>query len=234
MNNSIKTNRYNTTRQTGLSMVEVLVSLIILMVGLLGLAGLIVQSQRSNMESYQRVQALILLQDIAGRINANRSAASCYRFTTNSTTGAPYLGNSSTSSTIPTAANCSTTIQANYPLATNPLVTVAAANAQAATAVADMSAWDNLLKGTAETAATGNAGAMVGARGCVSYGAGTELTNPSSGATIAGTGIYTVAVAWQGMGSTFANTTTMCGKDQYGDETLRRVVTLTFRIASLT
>lgn len=213
-------------------MIEVLVSLIILMVGLLGLAGLMVQSQRSEMESYQRVQALILLQDIAGRINANRTAASCYRFTTNTTTGAPYLGNGSTSSSIPTAATCSTAIQTSYPLATNTLVTVAAANAQAARAVADMTAWDNLLKGTAETAGAANAGAMVGARGCVSYGA--ELTDPASGAAIAGTGIYTVAVAWQGMGNTFANTTTMCAQGQYGDEARRRVVILTFRIASLT
>lgn len=214
-------------------MVEVLVSLIILMVGLLGLAGLMVQSQRSEMESYQRVQALIVLQDIAGRINANRSAATCYKFTT-ATTGAPYLGTGSTSATIPTVASCSTAIQASYPLATNPLLTSTAATAQATRAVADMTAWDTLLNGNAELAGTASAGAMVGARGCVSYGAGTELTDPTTGAAIAGTGIYTVAVAWQGMGRTFANTTTLCAQGQYVDETRRRVVTLTFRMASLT
>ena len=61
-----------------MSMIEVLVTLVILLVGLLGLAGLQLQAQRSEMESYQRVQALVLLQDMAGRINANRLNAASY------------------------------------------------------------------------------------------------------------------------------------------------------------
>ena len=65
-------------KQSGLGMVEVLVTLVILMVGLLGLAGLQMQGLRSEMESYQRVQALILLQDMVGRINANRANAASY------------------------------------------------------------------------------------------------------------------------------------------------------------
>ena len=68
----------NPDKQFGLSMIEVLVTLVILMVGLLGLAGLQMQGLRSEMESYQRVQALILLQDMAGRINANRVNAATY------------------------------------------------------------------------------------------------------------------------------------------------------------
>ncbi len=68
----------NPDKQLGLSMIEVLVTLVILMVGLLGLAGLQMQGLRSEMESYQRVQALILLQDMAGRINANRVNAATY------------------------------------------------------------------------------------------------------------------------------------------------------------
>lgn len=65
-------------KHSGASMIEVLVTLVILLVGLLGLAGLMVEAQRSEMESYQRVQALVLLQDMAGRINANRSNAASY------------------------------------------------------------------------------------------------------------------------------------------------------------
>lgn len=64
--------------QSGLSMIEVLVTIVILMVGLLGLAGLMTQGMRSEMESYQRVQALILLQDMMGRINTNRVNAASY------------------------------------------------------------------------------------------------------------------------------------------------------------
>lgn len=67
--NSLRT--INSLRQSGFSMIEILVTLVILLVGLLGLAGLQMQAQRAEMESYQRVQALVLLQDITERINAN-------------------------------------------------------------------------------------------------------------------------------------------------------------------
>jgi len=66
------------SKQSGAGMIEVLVTLVILLVGLLGLAGLQMQAQRSEMESYQRVQALVLLQDMVGRINANRLNAASY------------------------------------------------------------------------------------------------------------------------------------------------------------
>ncbi|MDP2155736.1 MAG: type IV pilus modification protein PilV, partial [Sulfuricella sp.] len=59
-------------RERGFGMIEVLVSLFILLTGLLGLAGLLARSQQAEMESYQRAQALVLLQDMVARINANR------------------------------------------------------------------------------------------------------------------------------------------------------------------
>lgn len=65
-------------RQRGTSMVEVLVTLIILAVGLLGLAGLQSRLQASEMDAYQRAQALILLQDMASRLTANRANAEDY------------------------------------------------------------------------------------------------------------------------------------------------------------
>lgn len=65
-------------RQTGFGMLEVLISIVILLVGVLGLAGLISRSQQAEMESYQRVQAIILLDDMVARINANRKNAASY------------------------------------------------------------------------------------------------------------------------------------------------------------
>ena len=65
----------------GFGMVEVLVTMFILLTGLLGLVKLMAHGQRSEMESYQRGQALVLLQDMVGRINANRTAAGCYAIT---------------------------------------------------------------------------------------------------------------------------------------------------------
>ena len=65
-------------RQSGFLLMEVLITMVILLIGLLGLAGLQARAQQSENESYQRVQALILLRDIADRINANRAQAANY------------------------------------------------------------------------------------------------------------------------------------------------------------
>ena len=64
--------------QRGTSLLEVLVTIVILAIGLLGLAGLQARLQASEMEAYQRAQALILLDDMASRIATNRSNAKDY------------------------------------------------------------------------------------------------------------------------------------------------------------
>lgn len=66
------------TRQQGVLLIEILVTMIIVVLGLLGLAGLQVQMQKNEMESYQRSQALLLLSDMANRIATNRNAAASY------------------------------------------------------------------------------------------------------------------------------------------------------------
>ena len=65
-------------RQSGFSLIEVLVTIVILLIGLLGLAGLQNRAFTAQLESYQRSQALILLKDMAGRIEANRKNAASY------------------------------------------------------------------------------------------------------------------------------------------------------------
>ena len=64
--------------QRGVTMIEVLVTLVIIAFGLLGMAGLQVRLQMSEMESYQRSQALMLLNDMANRITTNRNSAASY------------------------------------------------------------------------------------------------------------------------------------------------------------
>lgn len=61
--------------QSGFTLIEVLVTLLILAVGLLGLAGLQTRMLSSEMEAYQRSHALVLVQDMVNRINANRAEA---------------------------------------------------------------------------------------------------------------------------------------------------------------
>ena len=52
--------------------------MVIIAFGLLGMAGLQMRMQTSEMESYQRSQALLLLNDMANRIAANRNNAASY------------------------------------------------------------------------------------------------------------------------------------------------------------
>jgi type IV pilus assembly protein PilV len=68
----------NLARMSGLSLIEVLVTLVILMTGLLGLAGLQGRALTAQLESYQRSQALVLIKDMADRLNANRAFSSSY------------------------------------------------------------------------------------------------------------------------------------------------------------
>ncbi|MNQ91900.1 hypothetical protein D3C85_1073010 [compost metagenome] len=64
--------------QRGVTLIEVLVTVIILSIGLLGIAGLQSRLQQSEMEAYQRSQALLLLNDMANRIASNRNNAATY------------------------------------------------------------------------------------------------------------------------------------------------------------
>jgi type IV pilus assembly protein PilV len=64
--------------QRGASMIEVLVTIVIIAFGLLGMAGLQSRLQMSEMEAYQRAQALVLLNDMATRISTNRANAAAY------------------------------------------------------------------------------------------------------------------------------------------------------------
>lgn len=64
--------------ECGTSLIEVLVTIVIIAFGLLGLAGLQQRMVLSEMESYQRTQALLLLNDMASRITVHRSRAAEY------------------------------------------------------------------------------------------------------------------------------------------------------------
>lgn len=62
-------------RQTGFSLIEVLVALLVLSVGLLGLAMLQVTGMKFNSDAYFRTQATILAYDIMDRMRANPKGA---------------------------------------------------------------------------------------------------------------------------------------------------------------
>lgn len=65
----------------GFSLLEVLVALLVLSIGLLGLALLQTTSLRMNTESYSRTQATILAYDIIDRMRVNSAARASYDVT---------------------------------------------------------------------------------------------------------------------------------------------------------
>jgi type IV pilus assembly protein PilV len=62
----------------GFSIVEALVALVILSVGMLGIAGLYLESLRSNRTAGSRTVAVQLVNDMADRIRANRAGLDQY------------------------------------------------------------------------------------------------------------------------------------------------------------
>lgn len=62
----------------GFSLVEALVALLVLSIGLLGIAGLFVESVRNSRTALLRTQAITLVGDMADRIRANASAGEAY------------------------------------------------------------------------------------------------------------------------------------------------------------
>lgn len=130
--------------QRGVSLMEVLIALVVIAVGLLGMAGLQLRAQDAEFEALQRSQALMLVEDMVNRIEANRrsSTAQCYAIT--DTGDYAGVGNQTTFS-------CS----------------AFGTNSTRATADADLNQWDAMLKGAGEVVGGENVGAMVGARGCI-------------------------------------------------------------------
>jgi type IV pilus assembly protein PilV len=62
----------------GFILLEVLVTIVILAIGLLGVAGFQARATVAESEGYQRAQALVLAQDMVDRIYANRDQAGTY------------------------------------------------------------------------------------------------------------------------------------------------------------
>ena len=118
-------------------MIEVLVTLVIIAFGLLGIGGLQAKLQSTEMESYQRTQALLLLDDLRGRIEANRLQVANYRVTPRWTRpwGRAWLARRPTSRPRALCRTCASGV------------------------------WH--LQGAAEKAGSNNVGAMIGGRGCV-------------------------------------------------------------------
>lgn len=128
--------------QRGALMIEVLVTILILAIGLMGLMQMQTRLQKSEMESYQRTQAVILLNDMASRLATNRLEIASYE--TDGLSPA-YLG-----------------VGGNA----DPCESTFADGLQPG----DSGEWCRALQGAAEESQAGSSvGAMIGGRGCVEF-----------------------------------------------------------------
>lgn len=126
--------------QRGVTMLEVLITIVILAFALLGLAGLQGRMQVAEVEAYQRAQAIALMREMADRIRANPRNSMDY---------VPAALGTTTRGTGVAAQDCSalpgTPTQADI----------------------DLCEWNNALLGSAEKSGGADLGAMIGARGCI-------------------------------------------------------------------
>ncbi len=95
------------SRPYGFSLIEVLVSLLVLSIGLLGLAALQTTGLRFNSQSYQRTQAVLNAYDIIDRIRANPGGMTDGVYNDVNLSPAPFITDCA-------AINCSTTLMADY------------------------------------------------------------------------------------------------------------------------
>jgi type IV pilus assembly protein PilV len=76
-------------RQRGFTLVEVLVTIIVMAIGILGVAGLQLAGMRSNHSAYLRTQATIAASDLIDRMRADPAAFAGKRFDSSTPSGNP-------------------------------------------------------------------------------------------------------------------------------------------------
>ena len=184
----------------GTTLIEVLVTVVVLAFGLLGIAAFQAKAQVGSIESYQRAQAVVLLEDMHARMLSNPDSLAQY------VTSTP-LGTGSTAYTSCASLTAVARDKCEWHMALQGAAEVQAAPSTSA------------ATGTSATAAPGvKLGAMIGARGCIEQ---IQARNSTDGVCAAG--IYRITLAWQGMHATVPPSLT-CGKDAYSAETARRAI----------
>ncbi|MCH9674691.1 MAG: type IV pilus modification protein PilV [Gammaproteobacteria bacterium] len=167
---------------SGFSLVEVLIAVVVLAIGMLGIAGLLVTSKRANLEAVQRSSATALAQDLAERMRANPFELASY---TNGGTGTTLTG-----TTIP-ARSCATGCTPEQ------------------LAQHDLFAFERNLVGMAERAGTNNVGGLIAPMACLTGPNGgtgtytfavvwrglTKLSDPGASACGRGSGLYDASSA---------------------------------------
>lgn len=201
------------SREGGFALLEAIVAMVIIAVGLLGLAGLNAKSNQFELEALQRVQATLLVNDMAERFLMNRAAGGCYA-------AIGEVGTDSSSVSEETEGSEEEGAEAPAPLScgTGDCADTGCTAAQVSRAQADMTAWDGLLDGAASGTSP-----LIRAKGCIVRTAADE---------------YLISVSWQGLSASAAPAAN-CGEGEYVDssatesENWRRTLSVPVRVARL-
>jgi type IV pilus assembly protein PilV len=162
----------------GFTLIEILVTILVLVLGLLGVIGMQTRASATEFESYQRGQALALARDMQARLQSSRGILAGYLDPSiSSTDGSIYFGNG--------------TDAVNFVDATGHCPAPVAGDALSQ-AKYQVCSWGRDLQGVADIDDGNAVGAMVGARGCLMQ------VNPPQLNALAD--LY-VVIVWQGISS---------------------------------
>lgn len=160
------------TRQRGFTMVEVMITVLILAVGMLAIAGLQMTAKRSGQQAWQRSLAILLADNMVERIRANPAAAEDYH----TGLGDGALGGGSIDEEPAAdcaAAECSAQEMAEW----------------------DLWNWERRLDGAAiQDADDNDAGGLIKPHGCIVF--------EEAGAAAPNTGRLRVVVSWEALTET--------------------------------
>jgi type IV pilus assembly protein PilV len=193
----------------GYSLIEVMITMFIIAIGLLGLAGLQARALNGEIEAASRGQGLLLANDMADRMAANLSSVKI------PAGAATYDQQSGGVVTVFGTGYTNTCITGNPASLSDQATCCAAKSSQAEI---DVCEWDLALKGIAESSGGATkVGAMAGARGCVFL----QAAN-----------IYEIDVTWQGRDATGAVASDLtCGATAITER--RRGVSRRLRVSDL-
>ena len=163
-------------RERGFTMIEVMVTVLLLAVGLLGMLGMQTRASAVEFESYQRGQAIALARDMQARLLSARGIVPGYlNPAISSLDGSVWVGNGA-AGFVDANGNCAAPVPGDL----------------ASFAAAQACAWGRDLQGAAMSDSTGAVGAMIGARGCL-----IRIEPPQQNALA---DLY-VVIVWQGIES---------------------------------
>ncbi|EEB77548.1 type IV pilus modification protein PilV [marine gamma proteobacterium HTCC2148] len=153
---------FSSNKHSGFTLIEVLVTMVIIAIGLLGLAGLQMTSLNNQLEAYQRAQGMLLLDEMSNRIRVNTVGARAGEYVDTSAGNEHGLAD-------PADEVCS--------------------DLMPDVAARDVCDWNAALAGAGVSVDGDNLGSIIGARGCIENVTGSSFGEVIIRLTIAWQGL---------------------------------------------